>query len=150
VLSTLHTNDAPGAVTRLIEMGIEPFLVGSAVDCVVAQRLARRLCECKKVVTMPAAVLRDNGFDVDDDMDVCEPVGCDRCNQTGYRGRLGIFEVLELDEDIRRLTLARASADEIAAVAVQKGMVRLREDGLEKIRMHLTSPAEVLRVTTAG
>jgi type IV pilus assembly protein PilB len=150
VLSTLHTRDAPNAVSRLLDMGIEPFLLSSAVDCVVAQRLARRLCDCKKKVTMPASVLRDNGFDVKADMEVCEPVGCDRCTQTGYRGRLGIFEVLELDEEMRQLVLARASADEIAKVAVSKGMRRLREDGLEKIRQHLTSPAEVLRVTTAG
>jgi type IV pilus assembly protein PilB len=150
VLSTLHTRDAPNAVSRLLDMGIEPFLLSSAVDCVVAQRLARRLCECKKTVTMSAAVLRDNGFEVKADMEVSEPVGCDRCNQTGYRGRLGIFEVLQLDEEMRQLVLARASADEIAKVAVSKGMKRLREDGLEKIRQHLTSPAEVLRVTTAG
>ena len=88
VLSTLHTNDAPGAVTRLIEMGIEPFLVGSAVDCVVAQRLARLLCEeCKKRVTLPAEVLRANGFNVGLDLECYEPVGCARCGGSGYKGR---------------------------------------------------------------
>jgi type IV pilus assembly protein PilB len=151
VLSTLHTRDAPNAVSRLLDMGVEPFLLSSAIDCVVAQRLARKLCDCKTAVSMPASVLRDNGFEVEDgDMTVMQPNGCDRCNHTGYRGRLGIFEVLHLDEEIRALVLARASADDIAAAAQRKGMRRLREDGLKKIRLGLTSPAEVLRVTTAG
>jgi type IV pilus assembly protein PilB len=149
VLSTLHTRDAPNAMSRLLDMGIEPFLLSSAIDCVVAQRLARKLCECKKAVMMTAEVLRMNNFEVDGDMEVMEPVGCDRCNQTGYRGRLGIFEVLQINEEIRALVLNRASADEIAASAVRSGMLRLREDGLEKIRLGLTSPAEVLRVTTS-
>jgi type IV pilus assembly protein PilB len=151
VLSTLHTRDAPNAVSRLLDMGVEPFLLSSAIDCVVAQRLARRLCpQCKKPATIPAALLRDNGFDVDVDVDVWEPGGCEACNHTGYRGRLGIFEVLVLDEEIRQMILERRSADEIAAAAVRKGMVRLREDGLEKIRLGSTSVAEVLRVTASG
>ncbi len=150
VLSTLHTRDAPNAVSRLLDMGIEPFLLSSAVDCVVAQRLARKLCDCKKPIEMSASVLRDNGFDVDEGFEVCEPVGCDRCNQTGYRGRVGIFEVLTMNEEIRALVLARASADEIAAVAMSGGMKRLREDGLDKVKLGVTSPAEVLRVTAAS
>jgi type IV pilus assembly protein PilB len=151
VLSTLHTRDAPNAVSRLLDMGVEPFLLSSAIDCVVAQRLARKLCECKKATLVPASVMRDNGFDVDEDVEVCKPNGCERCNQTGYRGRLGIFEILLVSEDIRSLILKRASADEIAAAAVGRhGMTRLREDGLEKVRLGLTSPEEVLRVTTAG
>ncbi|MBI5105606.1 MAG: Flp pilus assembly complex ATPase component TadA [Solirubrobacterales bacterium] len=151
VLSTLHTRDAPNAVSRLLDMGIEPFLLSSAVDCIVAQRLARRLCpECRKPEMVEAKVMRDNGFEVDGPVQVHEPGGCERCNQTGYRGRLGIFEVLELDEEIRRLVLKRASADEIAEVAVGKGMLRLRDDGLRKIKAGLTSPAEVLRVTASG
>ncbi len=151
VLSTLHTRDAPNAVSRLLDMGIEPFLLSSAVDCVVAQRLARKLCEdCKKPIEVPASVLRDNGFDVEDGFEVCEPVGCDRCGHTGYRGRVGIFEVLTMNEEIRALILERASADEIAAVAVKGGMKRLREDGLEKVKLGVTSPAEVLRVTAAS
>ena len=151
VLSTLHTRDAPNAVSRLLDMGVEPFLLSSAIDCVVAQRLARKLCEsCKKPMRVEAAVMRGNGFDVDGDVDVAKPGGCDRCNQTGYRGRLGIFEILQMDEEIRSLVLRRASADEIAAAAVAKGMRRLREDGLEKIRLGLTSPEEVLRVTASG
>jgi type IV pilus assembly protein PilB len=150
VLSTLHTRDAPNAVSRLLDMGIEPFLLSSAIDCVVAQRLARKLCECKTAVRMEAALLRANGFDVDEDIDVCKPKGCDRCNQTGYRGRIGIFEILVMDEDLRSLVLRQASADEVAAAAAAKGMKRLREDGIEKIRLGLTSPEEVLRVTATG
>ncbi len=95
VLSTLHTNDAPGAVTRLIEMGIEPFLVGSAVDCVVAQRLARLLCEeCKRRTTIKSEVMRANGFNVGLDLEAYEPVGCARCGGSGYKGRIGLYEVM--------------------------------------------------------
>jgi type IV pilus assembly protein PilB len=151
VLSTLHTRDAPNAVSRLLDMGVEPFLLSSAIDCVVAQRLARKLCDdCKKPVTVEAAVMRDHGFKVDRDVEIFNPGGCDRCNQTGYRGRVGIFEVLVLDEELRSMVLRRASADEIAALAVSKGMVRLREDGQRKVLLGLTSPEEVLRVTAAG
>jgi type IV pilus assembly protein PilB len=150
VLSTLHTRDAPNAVSRLLDMGVEPFLLASAVDCVVAQRLARKLCECKNAATVERQIMLDNGFEVDGDVSVCKPNGCERCNQTGYRGRLGIFEILQMNEEIRALILRRASADEIAAVAVGKGMRRLREDGLDKIRLGLTSPEEVLRVTAAN
>ena len=102
VLSTLHTNDAPGAVTRLIEMGIEPFLVGSAVDCVVAQRLARLLCEeCKRRTTITADVMRANGFNVGLDLEAYEPVGCARCGGSGYKGRIGLYEVMWVSETIR-------------------------------------------------
>src|SRR4051812_3544820 len=127
VLSTLHTRDAPNAVSRLLDMGVEPFLLSSAVDCVVAQRLARKLCDCKKAPKMvEASVMRDHGFDVQGEaVEIFNAGGCDRCNQTGYRGRVGIFEVLKMDEEIRSLVLRRASADEIAAVAVGKGMRRL-------------------------
>jgi type IV pilus assembly protein PilB len=147
VLSTLHTNDAPGAVTRLIEMGIEPFLVGSAVDCVVAQRLARLLCEeCKKRVTLPAEVMRANGFNVGLDLECYEPVGCPRCGGSGYKGRVGLYEVMWVSETIRSLAVAREPAETIAHAAVHEGMMRLREDGLEKVRRGLTSIAEIARV----
>ena len=147
VLSTLHTNDAPGAVTRLIEMGIEPFLVGSAVDCVVAQRLARLLCEeCKKRVTLPAEVMRANGFNVGLDLECYEPVGCARCGGTGYKGRIGLYEVMTMSETIRTMAVARETADAIAHEAVREGMMRLREDGLEKVRRGVTSIAEIARV----
>ncbi len=147
VLSTLHTNDAPGAVSRLIEMGIEPFLVGSAVDCVVAQRLARLLCEeCKKRVTLPAEVMRANGFNVGLDLECYEPVGCARCGGSGYKGRIGLYEVMWVSDTIRSLAVAREPAETIAHAAVHEGMMRLREDGLEKVRRGLTSIAEIARV----
>jgi len=148
VLSTLHTNDAPGAITRLIEMGIEPFLVGSAVDCVVAQRLARLLCEeCKQRVTLPAEVMRANGFNVGLDLECYEPVGCARCGGSGYKGRVGLYEVMWVSETIRSMAVAREPAETIAHAAVHEGMMRLREDGLEKVRRGLTSIAEIARVS---
>jgi type IV pilus assembly protein PilB len=148
VLSTLHTNDAPSAITRLIEMGIEPFLVASALECVVAQRLARTLCShCKQRAIVSADVLRDHGFSAQFDIEAYEPVGCVRCGGMGYRGRLGLFEVMLISEEIRSLTLQRGSADQIAAVAVRQGMRRLREDGLDKVKSGLTSMAEIARVT---
>jgi len=153
VLSTLHTNDAPGAITRLIEMGTEPFLVSSAIDCVVAQRLARTLCEhCKKPTTVSAEALRESGFEIADEWEVqvWEPVGCARCGGSGYKGRLGLYEVMTVTDEIRRLAIERASADQIGAVAVSQGMRRLREDGLEKVRQGRTSIAEVARVTGTG
>ncbi len=147
VLSTLHTNDAPGAVTRLIEMGIEPFLVGSAVDCVVAQRLARLLCEeCKRRTTITADVMRLNGFNVGLDLEAYEPVGCARCGGSGYKGRIGLYEVMWVSDTIRALAVAREPSETIAHAAVHEGMMRLREDGLEKVRRGLTSIAEIARV----
>jgi type IV pilus assembly protein PilB len=148
VLSTLHTNDAPGAITRLIEMGIEPFLVASAIDCIVAQRLARTLCSnCKERTILSREVLEDHGFPALSDVEAYKPVGCSRCNGSGYKGRLGLYEVMQISEPIRSLAIQRASADEIARVAVAEGMKRLREDGLDKVRLGVTSIAEVARVT---
>jgi type IV pilus assembly protein PilB len=151
VLSTLHTNDAPTALTRLIEMGIEPFLVASALDCVVAQRLARTLCHhCKARTILPAAVLRDHGFPTGYDLEAYDPVGCARCGGSGYKGRIGLYEVMPVTEEIRTLAIERASADRVAAIAVRNGMRRLRDDGLDKVRHGVTSIAEVARVTSAG
>jgi type IV pilus assembly protein PilB len=148
VLSTLHTNDAPGAVTRLIEMGIEPFLVSSAIDAVVAQRLARTLCEyCKKPVRVSAQALRESGFSATEDIDCFEPGGCGRCGNSGYKGRLGLYEVMTVTDEIRHLAIERASADKISAVAESQGMTRLRDDGLAKVKLGKTSIAEVSRVT---
>src|ERR1700754_4882526 len=147
VLSTLHTNDAPGAVTRLIEMGVEPFLVGSAVDCVVAQRLARLLCEeCKRRTTITSEVMRANGFNVGLDLEAYEPVGCARCGGSGYQGRIGLYEVMWVSDAIRSLAVSREPAETIMHAAVHEGMMRLREDGLEKVRRGLTSIAEIARV----
>jgi type IV pilus assembly protein PilB len=151
VLSTLHTNDAPSAITRLIEMGIEPFLVASALDAVVAQRLARTLCtHCKRRTIIPASVIRDHGFNAQFDIEAYEPDGCVRCGGMGYRGRTGLYEVMTMSDDIRSLTLERAAAEQIATVALQEGMRRLREDGLEKVKSGVTSMAEVARVTGSG
>lgn len=150
VLSTLHTNDAPSAITRLTEMGIEPFLVGTAVDCVVAQRLARRLCDrCKQPVEhdrQKLSALRF-GFDPDGPPPVLyRPTGCTGCSQTGYRGRMAVHEVMTVTEEIERMAVARSSSSEIARVAREQGMLTLREDGWEKVRMGLTSIEEILRV----
>jgi type IV pilus assembly protein PilB len=151
VLSTLHTRDAPNAVARMLDMGIEPFLLSSAVDCVLAQRLARRLCDvCKSPTTVSAEIMRGNNFEVDEDIQCFEAKGCDQCNETGYRGRVGIFEVLKINDEVREIILRRGSADEIAEAGVRSGMRRLREDGLEKIKLGWTSPEEVTRVTASS
>ena len=151
VLSTLHTNDAPTAITRLIEMGIEPFLIASALDCVVAQRLARVLCpHCKRRTIIPAQVVRDHGYNAQFDIEAYEPVGCVRCGRMGYRGRIGLFEVMTMSDDIRKLALERAPSDQITAVALREGMRRLRDDGLDKVKAGLTSMVEVARVTGSG
>jgi type IV pilus assembly protein PilB len=147
VLSTLHTNDAAIAAARLIEMGIEPFLVASGVECIVAQRLARRLCdECRKPVTVtPDELLGGNGS-AGEGFDAFEPGGCVHCNGTGYRGRIGLYEVMALNEEIRSLILHRGTSGEIAAAAASAGMHSLRDDGFAKAREGVTSVAEVLRV----
>ena len=149
VLSTLHTNDAPGAITRLAKMGIEPFLTASAVDCVVAQRLARKLCEsCKRQVTVSAEALRQSGFGVEVDLQAYEPVGCTRCSSTGYRGRLGIFSVMVMTEEIKDMAVSLAPESEIAMAARAGGMKTLREAGLAKVIEGETSIEEVTRVAT--
>jgi type IV pilus assembly protein PilB len=150
VLSTLHTNDAPSAVTRLIEMDIEPFLVGSALDCVVAQRLARRLCDkCKEehnVDDERLASLAFPGVGLSGQAPIFRPVGCTACSGTGYRGRLAIHEVMAVSEQIERLAVKRSSSAEIMRTAVDEGMITLRQDGWAKVRQGLTSIDEVLRV----
>jgi type IV pilus assembly protein PilB len=150
VLSTLHTNDAPSAVTRLTEMGIEPFLVGSALDCVVAQRLARRLCDrCKTAYQHDPAELAALRFGFDPAQPIptiYRPVGCQSCSGTGYRGRIGLHEVMLVTEQIERLAVQRASAADIMATAVSQGMLPLRQDGWAKVQLGFTSIDEVLRV----
>jgi type IV pilus assembly protein PilB len=147
VLSTLHTNDAPTALTRLTEMGIEPFLLASAIDCVVAQRLARTLCShCKRRVILDAEVLQEHGYNAKLDMEAYEPVGCSRCGNSGYKGRIGLFEVMAITEEMHPLIVRRAPADELAALAMRDGMRRLRDDGLEKVQQGVTSISEVGRV----
>jgi type IV pilus assembly protein PilB len=151
VLSTLHTNDAPTSITRLVEMGIEPFLVASAVDCVVAQRLCRTLCQyCKERTIISAPVLLDHGFRSHVDIEAYDPKGCSRCGGSGYKGRIGLYEVMTITDEIRRLAIERAPAERIAEVAMRDGMRRLRDDGLEKVKQGRTSISEVARVTGTG
>jgi type IV pilus assembly protein PilB len=146
VLSTLHTRDAPSALGRLIDMGIEPFLISSAIDCVVAQRLVRMLCQhCKQTSKIPESLLAEYGLY---GSEAFEPVGCTRCSHTGYRGRIGIYEVMSVTEEVRSLVLSRGSVDEIAAAATAQGMRRLRDDGIAKVRAGQTSIAEIERMTT--
>ncbi len=149
VLSTLHTNDAPSAITRLIEMDIEPFLVGSAIDCVVAQRLARRLCQhCAEehIVTadeLPTALGIAPGTPIPPLM---RPVGCNRCSNTGYRGRVALHEIMTVSESIERLAVARASAAEIQRAAQEEGLETLLQDGWAKVLEGTTSLEELFRV----
>ena len=150
VLSTLHTNDAPGAVVRLTEMGIEPFLVGSSLDCVLAQRLARRLCDwCKETYTPTAEELAGAHWPVQD-LQLPEvlyrPVGCRNCANTGYRGRIAVHEVMPISSEIESLAIRRASSNEIREIAVAQGMYDLRADGLAKAAGGLTSVREISRV----
>ena len=149
VLSTLHTNDAPSALTRLTEMGIEPFLTASAVTCVLAQRLARRLCpECKEEYTATEEALDRVGFPYEPNNlpTLYKAVGCKKCNNIGYKGRMGIHEVFAMSEELERLTVENASGDDIKRQAVEEGMVTLRDDGFAKVAMGTTSIEEVLRV----
>jgi type IV pilus assembly protein PilB len=150
VLSTLHTNDAPSAISRLIEMGIEPFLVGSALDCVLAQRLARRLCsKCKEAyVPTPEALIqaRYPWQDGEPLPTLYRPAGCSACSKTGYKGRLALHEVMAVTEQVERLAVERASAEAIGVVARQQGMAMLRDDGLEKVTAGVTSLEEIFRV----
>jgi len=149
VLSTLHTNDAPSALTRLLEMGIEPFLIASAVDCVSSQRLARRLCErCKEAYEPDPAFLQKVRFSWDNGGEeiLYRPRGCPACNNTGFKGRIGIYEVLEVTEGIEHLVARNAPHVEIAEMARSEGMRTMREEGFLKVREGLTSIEEVLRV----
>lgn len=151
VLSTLHTNDAPSSVTRLIEMGVEPFLVGSALDSVVAQRLARRLCEkCKTESTATETELAILGVPIDPRVGpptVYRAVGCSQCSKTGYRGRIALHEVMAVDEEIERMAVSNAPTAQIAAHAEASGMMRLRMDGWSKVLLGHTTIDEILRVT---
>ncbi len=150
VLSTLHTNDAPSAVTRLVEMGIEPFLVGSALDCVVAQRLARRLCsKCKEAYEPNEVELIAARFPWSPGEPVptlYRPAGCSACSRTGYKGRMALHEVMRVSEQIERHAVSRASAAEIGRTAREEGMISLRDDGWTKVLLGDTSVEEILRV----
>jgi type IV pilus assembly protein PilB len=150
LLSTMHTNDAASAITRMTEMEVETYLVASALDCVVAQRLVRKLCDrCKEPYTPTEAHLREAGYPefLWPEIDFLQkPMGCQHCGKTGFRGRVGLYEVMPITEGIERLTIERVSSDQIRNVAIEQGMTTLRQDGLEKARMGSTSVEEVLRV----
>jgi type IV pilus assembly protein PilB len=150
VLSTLHTNDAPSTVNRLMNMGIEPFLVASSVHLICAQRLVRRVCSnCKEAAPLPPPALVQAGF-TQDDAGAVQPVkgvGCERCNQTGYKGRVGLYEVMEIGEELRELILVGASGLELRRKAVDEGMITLRQSGLRKVKEGMTTIEEVVRET---
>jgi type IV pilus assembly protein PilB len=149
VLTTLHTNDAPGAITRLSKMGIESFLTSSAIDCVVAQRLARKLCtHCKRRTMIPAQALQDAGFRVGTDLEAYEAVGCPRCSQIGYRGRIGLYSVMVMSEELKDMAAANAPEPDIARKAREQGMLTLKEEGLLKVRAGITTVEEVTRVAS--
>src|SRR3954470_9062311 len=150
VLSTLHTNDAPSTINRLMNMGIEPFLVASAVHLICAQRLVRRVCSnCKEANPMTPEALMQAGFTADDAASVTpmKGAGCDRCNNTGYKGRVGLYEVMAVSEELRELILVGASGLELRRKAVDEGMITLRASGLRKVKDGLTSIEEVVRET---
>ncbi len=150
MLSTLHTNDAPGSVTRLINIGLEPFLVGAALNAVLAQRLVRRVCQnCKAEVETSgemAEFLELNGMP---GKSLWAGEGCDKCRNTGYAGRVGIYELLVVDDNIRDVIARNPNVSEFRRLCIEKGMTPLRQDGLAKAAEGLTTVQEVLRVTEA-
>ena len=150
VLSSVHTNDAPSTISRLLNMGIEPFLVATSVHLICAQRLVRTICnECKSEIKTPIQTLIDIGFSPDEakEAQTYKGEGCRNCNGTGYKGRLGLYEVIEVSEEIQELILVGASAREIKRKAVEEGMLTLRHSGLTKLKKGLTTIEEVLRET---
>jgi type IV pilus assembly protein PilB len=148
VLSTLHTNDAAGAVTRLVEMGIEPFLVSSSVSCVIGQRLLRKICEDCKVPYHPGPIVR-KGLNIGESVLLFEGKGCPKCNNSGYRGRIGIYEILVMDDDIRDVVVSKGSAEMIRKRGVEKGMALMRDDAMAKVLMGMTTIEEAMSVTQA-
>jgi type IV pilus assembly protein PilB len=150
VLSTLHTNDAPSTVNRLMNMGIEPFLVASSLNLVCAQRLVRRVCKhCAEPNPTPPPALIQAGFTAEDAQGIVpmQGKGCEKCNNTGYKGRVGLYEVMEVTEELRELILVGASSLELRRKAVDEGMLTLRQSGLRKVKDGVTTIEEVVRET---
>jgi type IV pilus assembly protein PilB len=151
VLSTIHTNDAPSTINRLIDMGLQPFLVASAINLIQAQRLIRRICKkCKAPHQYPRQLLADAGFT---DQEIAETQfhlgkGCDDCRQTGYRGRVGLYEVMPMSAVLKKMVTDGASTAEVRAQALREGMITLRQHGLQKMKQGLTTLEEVLRETS--
>ena len=151
VLSTLHTNDAPGTISRLLNMGVEPFLVSASCNVIVAQRLARRVCQgCKEIVAVPPQAMMSVGFSPEDakTFKPSKGKGCQTCNDTGYKGRVALYEVMLIKDNIKEAILQGASSIELRELGRKNGMLTLREAGLQKIRENMTTVEEVLRVTT--
>jgi type IV pilus assembly protein PilB len=150
VLSTLHTNDAPSTINRLMNMGIEPFLVATSVHLIAAQRLVRRVCQnCKDEVEMAGQALVNLGYQKDEigSFKVYKGRGCEKCNNTGYKGRVGLVEVMAIDDELREMVLSGASAIELRRKAIDNGMITLRRSGLIKIKEGITTIEEVVRET---
>lgn len=149
VLSTLHTNDAPSTINRMMDMGIEPFLVASSTNLILAQRLVRRLCnECKKKTEIHPEMLRELGLEEETPFEIYQKIGCSRCNDTGYKGRAGLYEVMLVSSNIKEMILDRCSTAEIKQQSMKEGMVTLRGDGIDKIKQGITSVEEVLKETS--
>jgi len=148
VFSTLHTNDAPGAVTRMIDMGVEPYLVSSSVIGVLAQRLVRMICpECKEKYKPTQEELKDIGLTGNEEINFFKGKGCAKCMNAGYKGRIAIYELMIVDDDMRNLIIAKVPADQIRKSALKSGMTALKSDGIEKVKQGMTTVEEVLRVT---
>jgi type IV pilus assembly protein PilB len=150
VLSTLHTNDAPRTLTRLVDMGVKPYAIATSVSLIIAQRLARRLCDnCKEVRDVPREALQKEGFeakDIDEGLTIFGPVGCKSCND-GYKGRLGIFQVMEVSETMGKIIMEGGNAMQISQQATKEGVIDLRRAGLNKVKDGITSLEEINRVT---
>ena len=152
VFSTLHTNDAPGAITRLIDMQVEPYLVASTIEGVIAQRLARRVCQnCCEMYHPAEQQLKDffgaHAHEIDSNLLIPRAVGCRECRERGYRGRIGIFEVLVMSEELRTMTLQHTSTSQLRRTAIKDGMKTLREDGWRKVVAGHTTIDEIIRLT---
>jgi type IV pilus assembly protein PilB len=150
VLSTLHTNDAPSTLTRLLNMGVDGFLVASSVNVIVAQRLVRKMCPfCRREIEPDREMLSRLGMSAEDMVDatIYEPVGCSECNESGYKGRCGVYEVLEMTSEMQELVLEGRSVLEIRNLAIEQGMMTLRDSALYKLKHGITSVQEVMRVT---
>ncbi len=150
VFSTLHTNDAPSAVARLIDIGVQPFLVATSIRAIMAQRLVRRLClNCKEPGQLSESELRALRIEASQlgEANVMRPVGCEQCRRTGYKGRMGIFEIFEIDDEVRHMVNNRASTMVLRQRARELGMRTLREDGVRKVLAGLTSAEEVISIT---
>ncbi len=150
VMSTLHTNDAPATLTRLMNMGVPTFNIASSILLITAQRLARRLCICKKAIDVPHQTLIEAGFtadDLDGSWTLYGPGGCERCKGTGYKGRVGIYQVMPISEEMQRLIMSGAGEIDLSHQASLEGVKNLRESGLLKVRQGLTSLEEVLSTT---